>query len=115
MWAERDIYTYAENYIDFASKNGFDGLLVEGWNEGWYPEWCCKGDGIPFSFTKSLNDFNFEKLSKYSSQKNISIVGHHETGGQIQNYENQLEEAFKLYQMMGVKYIKTAKRRNPIA
>ena len=96
-----------KNYIDFASKNGFDGLLVEGWNEGWYPEWCCKGDGIPFSFTKSLDDFNFEKLSKYSSQKNISIVGHHETGGQIQNYENQLEEAFKLYQMMGVKYIKT--------
>ena len=68
--------------------------MVEGWNEGWYPEWCCKGDGIPFSFTKSLNDFDFEKLSRYSSHKNISIVGHHETGGQIQNYENQLEEAF---------------------
>ena len=31
----------------------------------------------------------FFEVSKYSSQKNISIVGHHETGGQIQNYENQ--------------------------
>ena len=94
-------------YIDFASKHDFDGLLVEGWNEGWYPEWCCTGNGIPFSFTKSLDDFNFDRISKYSKDKEISIVGHHETGGQIENYENQLEEAFKLYQKMGVKYIKT--------
>ena len=94
-------------YIDFASKHDFDGLLVEGWNEGWYPEWCCTGNGIPFSFTKALDDFNFDRISKYSKDKEISIVGHHETGGQIENYENQLEEAFKLYQKMGVKYIKT--------
>ena len=35
------------------------------------------------------------------------MVGHHETGGQIQNYENQLEDAFKLYNRIGVKNIKT--------
>ena len=95
------------NYIDFASKHGFNGLLVEGWNKGWYPGWCCSGNGIPFSFTESLEDFDFKKISLYSSKKNISIVGHHETGGQIENYENQLEDAFKLYNQMGVKYIKT--------
>ncbi len=27
------------NYIDFASKHGFNGLLVEGWNKGWYPRY----------------------------------------------------------------------------
>lgn len=31
-------------YIDFASENGFDALLVEGWNIGW-EDWadCSKG------------------------------------------------------------------------
>ncbi len=96
-----------KKYIDFASEHGFNGLLVEGWNKGWYPEWCCSGNGIPFSFTESLEDFDIELLSKYASNKNISIVGHHETGGQIQNYENQLEEAFKLYNRNGIKNIKT--------
>jgi hypothetical protein len=24
-----------KEYIDFASKHGFDGVLVEGWNQGW--------------------------------------------------------------------------------
>jgi hypothetical protein len=24
-----------KRYIDFAAKNGFDGVLVEGWNTGW--------------------------------------------------------------------------------
>ena len=95
------------NYINFASKHGFDGLLVEGWNKGWYPEWCCSGNGIPFIFTETVDDFNIELLSNYGKEKNISLVGHHETGGQIQNYENQLEDAFKLYNKYGIKNIKT--------
>ena len=45
-------------YIDFASKHGFNGLLVEGWNKGWYPAWCCSGNGIPFSFTETQEDFD---------------------------------------------------------
>jgi alpha-glucosidase len=95
------------DYIDFASKHGFEGLLVEGWNKGWYPDWCCSGNGIPFNFLEPLDDFDFNKISSYSSKKNISIVGHHETGGQIENYEDQLEDAFIFYNKMGVKNIKT--------
>jgi len=95
------------NYMNFASKHGFDGLLVEGWNKGWYPEWCCSGNGIPFSFTETVEDFDLDLLSNYGKEKNISLVGHHETGGQIQNYESQLEDAFKLYNKYGIKNIKT--------
>jgi len=94
-------------YIDFASEHGFDGLLVEGWNEGWHPGWCCSGNGNPFSFTKTQKDFNLPYLSEYALDKGIRLVGHHETGGQIQNYENQLDEAFNLYQKHGIKFIKT--------
>ena len=43
-----------KNYLDFASKHNFDGLLVEGWNKGWYPEWCCRGDEFPLVLLKHL-------------------------------------------------------------
>ena len=50
-------------YIDFASENSFEGLLVEGWNKGWHPEWCCSGDGKKFSFTETQPDFDIDKIS----------------------------------------------------
>ena len=81
--------------------------MVEGWNKGWYPEWCCRGDGIPFSFTETFDDFDIDFLSNYGLERNISLIGHHETGGQIQSYENQMEDAFKMYNKYGIKNIKT--------
>ena len=96
-----------KNYLDVAAKHNFDGLLVEGWNKGWYPEWCCRGDGIPFSFTETFDDFDIDFLSNYGLERNISLIGHHETGGQIQSYENQMEDAFKMYNKYGIKNIKT--------
>ena len=86
-----------KRYLDFASKHNFEGLLVEGWNKGWYSEWCCLGEGIPFSFTETFDDFDIDLLSKYALKKGVRLIGHHETGGQIQNYENQMEEAFEMY------------------
>jgi len=94
-------------YLDFASKHGFNGLLVEGWNIGWHPDWCCSGNGNPFSFTKTQPDFDLPFLSDYALNKNIRLVGHHETGGQIDNYESQLDEAFSLYKKNGIQFIKT--------
>ncbi len=94
-------------YMDFASKNGFEGLLVEGWNIGWHPDWCCKGEGEKFSFTETQPDFDINKIFNYGKERNIFLVGHHETGGQIENYENQLEEAFQFYNEHGIKNIKT--------
>ena len=95
------------SYLDFASKHNFDGLLVEGWNKGWYSEWCCLGEGIPFSFTETFDDFDIDLLSDYGQKKGVRLIGHHETGGQIQNYENQMEEAFEMYNKYGIKNVKT--------
>lgn len=94
-----------KEYIDFAAKNGFDGVLVEGWNEGWDGDWTA--DGSAFSFVKAYPDFNLEEITKYAAMKNVRLIGHHETAGATKNYENQLEEAFKLYQKMGVNSVKT--------
>ncbi|WP_289661025.1 glycoside hydrolase family 97 protein [Flavobacterium panacagri] len=94
-----------KEYIDFAAKNGFDGVLVEGWNEGWDGDWTA--DGSAFSFVKAYPDFNLEEITKYAAVKNVRLIGHHETAGATKNYENQLEDAFKLYQKMGVNSVKT--------
>ena len=92
-------------YIDFASENGFDGVLVEGWNQGWDGNWW--EDGTKFSFTESYPDFDLEKITAYAAMKNARIIGHHETGGAVANYENQMEDAFALYQKYGVNAVKT--------
>ena len=94
-------------YIDFGSKHGFNGLLVEGWNKGWDQNWCCTGDGEDFGFYHPHPDFDHIKIRNYAKEKGIRIVGHHETGTQIENYENQLDSAFSYCQRNGIRVVKT--------
>ena len=94
-----------KRYIDFAAEHGFDGVLVEGWNYGWDAEWWKDGSG--FSFTKAYPDFNIKKLSAYAQEKGVRLIGHHETGAAVVNYEKQLEDAFDLYEELGVRAVKT--------
>ena len=96
-----------KKYIDFGSKYGFDGLLVEGWNTGWDENWCCTGDGGEFDFYHPHPDFNDVEVAKYAKEKGIRIVGHHETGTQIRNYESQLDSAFAYCKRNGIRVVKT--------
>ena len=93
-----------KKYIDFASANGFDGVLAEGWNEGWDGDWVKNSDA--FSFTKAYADFDMEALSEYASSHNVYLVGHHETGANVENYEKQMPEAFNLLAKYGYKVVK---------
>lgn len=92
-------------YIDFASKHGFSGVLVEGWNEGWDGDWT--QNGSTFNFTKPYPDFDIKKLSDYAVQKHVAIIGHNETGGATKNYENQLDSSFTFCNKYGIKVVKT--------
>lgn len=94
-----------KKYIDFAAKHGFDGVLVEGWNEGWDGNWFDNGD--VFSFTKPYPDFNLQAVGAYARSKGVRLIGHHETSGGVTNYENQIDAAFSLYEKIGVRQIKT--------
>ena len=94
-------------YIDFGSKHGFKGVLVEGWNKGWDQNWCCTGDGEDFGFYHPHPDFDHKMVRDYAKQKGIRIVGHHETGTQIENYESQLDSAFAYCQRNGIRVVKT--------
>ncbi|RMG26516.1 MAG: glycoside hydrolase family 97 protein, partial [Methanobacteriota archaeon] len=94
-----------KRYIDFAAKYGFDGVLVEGWNEGWNVNWV--GFGNHFNFTKPYPDFDIKEVTEYARKKGVYLIGHHETGGDIQNYERQMKDAFDFYEKLGVRAVKT--------
>jgi alpha-glucosidase len=92
-------------YIDFAADNGFGGVLVEGWNTGWDGDWVANGD--KFSFTDSYPDFDLPALAAYAQSRGTNLIGHHETGGAVENYEAQMADAFALYSSVGVNTVKT--------
>ncbi len=94
-----------KKYIDFASKYGFKGVLVEGWNLGWDGDWIKNGD--KFNFLKSYDDFDLTEVSRYAAEKHVRLIGHNETGGGVLNYEAQLPEAFALYHKLGIRAVKT--------
>jgi alpha-glucosidase len=94
-----------KRYIDFASKNGFDGVLVEGWNKGWDGDWIANGD--KFSFTQSYPDFDLPALAAYGRSRGVKLIGHNETAGAVENYERQLPAALDLYARNGVSVVKT--------
>ena len=96
-----------KKYIDFAAKHGIAGVLVEGWNLGWDGEWWKPGGGNSFNFYTPTPDFDVKELSRYAAEKGVYIIGHHETGAAIENYESQLEDAFAFMQRYGMKAVKT--------
>lgn len=91
-------------HIDFAARNGFRGVLVEGWNLGWDGDW---SGGPAFSFTQPYPDFDLPGLAAYAVQRGVRLVGHHETGGNIARYEAQMEPAYQLYESLGVDSVKS--------
>lgn len=93
------------SYIDFAAKYGFSGVLVEGWNVGWDGDWY--RNGAVFDFTQPYPDFDLESLADYARERGVRLVGHHETSGDITNYERQMGDAYDLYQRLGVRAVKT--------
>jgi alpha-glucosidase len=92
-------------YIDFAAKHGFDGVLVEGWNLGWDGNWAA-GE-TEFSFTRPYPDYDLVGLAAYARQRGVRLIGHHETGGGVENYERQMEDAFALCHKLGIRAVKT--------
>lgn len=95
----------AKEYIDFAAEHGIDGVLVEGWNTGWEGEWWQRAP--TFDFTRAVEGFDINEVVNYGKRKGVRLVGHHETAAGIQHYEAQMEEAFKFYERLGVKNVKT--------
>ena len=93
-------------YIDFASANGFDGLLIEGWDIGW-EEWAnCNKDYV-FDFVTPYPDFDIAALNEYAHSKGIRLIMHHETSSSVRNYERHMEAAYSLMNKYGYDAVKS--------
>ena len=95
----------AKHYIDFAAKHGFPHVLIEGWNVGWDENWY--EEGAVFSFTEPVEGFDLEEVVRYAHDRGVRIMGHHENSASVLHYEDQMEDAFALYEKLGVRGVKT--------
>ena len=95
-----------KRYIDFAAANGFDQLLIEGWNEGW-EDWFGNSKDYVFDFVTPYPDFDIKMLNDYAHSKGMRLMMHHETSSSARNYERHLEAAYQLMNKYGYNSVKS--------
>lgn len=95
-----------KRYIDFASKYGFDQLLVEGWNIGW-EDWFGQHKDYVFDFVTPYPDFDLPELQKYANERGMRLMMHHETSASIRNYERHLDKAYQFMVDNGYNSVKS--------
>ena len=93
-------------YIDFAAENGFDALLIEGWNEGW-EDWFGAQKDFVFDFITPYPDFDLPGLNAYAHSKGMRLIMHHETSSSTVNYERWMEQAYTLMNQYGYDAVKS--------
>jgi hypothetical protein len=98
--------TNVKKYIDFASANGFDAVLVEGWNEGW-EDWFGHSKDYVFDFVTPYPDFDVKGLHEYAKSKGVKMIMHHETSGSVRNYERHLDKAYQFMKDNGYDAVKS--------
>jgi hypothetical protein len=93
-------------YIDFASKHGFDAVLVEGWNEGW-EDWFGHSKDYVFDFVTPYPDFDVKGIEAYAKSKGVKMIMHHETSGSVRNYERHIDTAYQFMKDNGYDAVKS--------
>lgn len=83
-----------KRYIDFAAANGFQGLLVEGWNEGW-EDWYGHEKDHVFDFVTPYPDFDVKAIHEYAKARGVEMIMHHETSASVRNYERYIDTAYQ--------------------
>jgi hypothetical protein len=95
-----------KKYIDFAAANGFGGVLVEGWNEGW-EDWFGHSKDYVFDFVTPYPDFDVKGLHEYAKSKGVKMIMHHETSGSVRNYERHMDKAYQYMKDNGYGAVKS--------
>ena len=93
-------------YIDFAAENGFDEVLVEGWNIGW-EDWEKFSKEDVFDFVTPYPDFDIATLNDYARSKGVKLMMHHETSSAVRSYERQMAAAYELMEKYGYDAVKS--------
>ena len=94
-----------KRYIDFAAKNGFGGVLVEGWNIGWDGDWIKNRDA--FSFTQAYPDYDLPGLADVRAVEGRQADRAQRDVGRDPELRAPAGSAFALYQSLGLDAIKS--------
>lgn len=97
---------HVKKYIDFAAANGFDAVLVEGWNIGW-EDWFGNSKDFVFDFVTPYPDFDVNAIRKYAESKGVEMIMHHETSSSVRNYERHLDTAYQFMKAHGYDAVKS--------
>lgn len=97
---------HVKKYIDFAAENGFDAVLVEGWNIGW-EDWFGKSKDYVFDFLTPYPDFDVQELHAYARSKGVEMMMHHETSSSVRNYERHMDKAYQFMKDNGYHAVKS--------
>ncbi len=95
-----------KRYIDFAAKNGIEGVLVEGWYTGW-EDWFGNWKEDVFDFVTAYPDYDVNELSRYAKAKGVKLVMHHETSASVTNYERWMDTAYRFMKNHEMDVVKT--------
>jgi hypothetical protein len=98
--------TNVKRYIDFAAKNGIEGVLVEGWNTGW-EDWFGNWKEDVFDFITPYPDFDVKEVNDYAALKGVKMIMHNETSGSATNYDRYLDTAFRFMNKYHYPAVKT--------
>ncbi|GHV56670.1 glucan 1,4-alpha-glucosidase SusB [Bacteroidia bacterium] len=97
---------HVKEYIDFAAKHGFDGVLVEGWNIGW-EDWFGNSKDYVFDFVTPYPDFDVKEIHRYAASKGVKMIMHHETSSSVRNYERHIDRAYQFMKDNGYDAVKS--------
>lgn len=97
---------HVKKYIDFAAVNGFDAVLVEGWDIGW-EDWYGHSKEYVFDFVTPYPDFDVKEIQNYAASKGVKMIMHHETSSSTRNYERHMDTAYKFMKEHGYDAVKS--------
>ncbi len=97
---------HVKKYIDFAAENGFDAVLVEGWDIGW-EDWFGNSKDYVFDFVTPYPDFDVKGIRDYAHSKGVKMIMHHETSSSVRNYERHMDTAYKFMKENGYDAVKS--------
>ena len=93
-----------KKYIDFASKHGFDEVLIEGISSGFTGLFA--GDTVTTSFTKTTSDFDLKLVQQYAKSQGVSLQSYQESSASTRNYLVQVDTAFAQLKALGIQKAK---------
>lgn len=90
-----------KQYVDLAKQAGSRFVLAEGWNTNAGGAWANQ------DFLTPQPDFDLPAVLDYARQNGVEFIAHNETRGDVDYYDQHLEEIFSRYEALGIHAIKT--------